>query len=199
MISEVMKNDNCIRILTALFNKCLETQLLPSTWLQAMIAPVPKNASSDPRVPLNYHGISLLPVISKMFSALVGSRVGGFRPNRSGMDHIFTLCDLLRIRKHQNQETFCAFIDFLKAFNCVNHEFLMYKLAINDIVGRMLGIIRSMYSEPLSCVNVAARLTDWFQVGAGVCQGDSLSPTLFALSMNDLAHDIKEAQQGVYI
>ncbi len=113
VVNEVMKNDVCIKVLTALFNKCFDIGLLPSQWLKAIINPIPKNLNSDPRVPLNYRGISLLPVISKMYTALVGTRVGGFlekndilvneqngfRPNRSCTDHIFTLYDLLRIRK----------------------------------------------------------------------------------------------------
>ena len=71
-------------------------------------------------------------VISKMYTALVGSRVGGFleanellvdeqngfRPGRSCVDHIFALHDLLRIRKSKGMETFCTFIDFQKAFDC---------------------------------------------------------------------------------
>ena len=76
--NEFMKNDQCIRILTELFNTCFTLGLLLSSWLKAVINPIPKNLSSDPRVPLNYRGISLLPVISKMYTALVGSRVGGF-------------------------------------------------------------------------------------------------------------------------
>ncbi len=213
IVSEFLKNRVCIDALTALFNKCHETGLLPSNWLRALISPIPKNLSSDPRVPLNYRGISLLPVVSKMYTALVGDRVGGFleendilvneqngfRPGRSCVDHIFVLHDLLRIRKANNMETFCTFIDFQKAFDCVNHEFLLYKLSQNGITGRSYQSIKSMYRSPLSCVNIGGKLTNWFPVRAGVRQGDSLSPTLFALFINDLAVEVSEANLGVMI
>ncbi len=52
----------------------------------------------------------------------------GFRPDRSYLDHIFTLCDLISIRKGRKEDTFCAFIDFQKAFDYVDHEYLLYKL-----------------------------------------------------------------------
>ena len=57
--------------------------------------------------------------------------------------------------------------------------------------------IKTMYYSPTSAVQLNGRLTDWFSVRSGVRQGDSLSPTLFALFINDLATEIKEAKLGV--
>ena len=125
LVYEAFKNNLSIKVLTQLFNYCLASGLLPTTWLQAIISPIPKSSSSDPKIPLNYRGISLLPVTSKLYSGLLAQRVGGylekgqvlvnkqngFRPDRSCVDHIFTLCDLLRIRKEAKLETFCGFID----------------------------------------------------------------------------------------
>ena len=182
LTNEILKNELCIGILTRLFNYCLETGLLPTPWLKAVIKPIPKNSKSDPRVPMNYRGISLMPTISKMYSALLGNRVrdlletnqvlvneqNGFRANRSCEDHIFTLCDLLRIRKQNKEETFCAFINFQKAFDSVNHEYLLHKLLNNGIVGKMYNVIKSIYTQPVSCVNINRHLTDWFPIRAGV-------------------------------
>ena len=112
-----------------MFNFCFDSGLIPRTWGRAIINPIPKSASSDPKVPLNYRGISLLPVVSKIFTGLMATRVGGFleahnllaneqngfRPDWSCIDHIYTFNDLLRTRKGLGLETFCSFVDFQKA------------------------------------------------------------------------------------
>ncbi len=210
---EVLKNDISAEALTGLFNRCLMEGMIPHTWVRGIINPIPKSASSDPRVPLNYRGISLLPVISKLFTALIASRVtdfleannilaneqNGFRPNRSCLDHIFTLCDLLRTRGAGKQDTFCSFVDFQKAFDYVDHNFLLHKLLLNGIDGCVYNIVKAIYSAPESCVLVNDRMTDWFPVKSGVRQGDSLSPILFALFINDLASDLNKARLGVDI
>ena len=211
LVYEILKNDQCCRILTELFNSCLRTSLLPTEWLKAVIRPIPKNRTSDLRVPLNYRGISLMPAIGKIYSALLGGRVrrflekheilvneqNGFQPNRSCVDHIFALDDLLRIRKSTKEETFCSFIDFRKAFDYVDHEYLLYKLWQNGICGSTYRSIKTMYSKPISCVNVNGMLTDWFNVNSGVRQGDTLSPTLFALFINELAERVNSAKIGI--
>ena len=56
-----------------------------------------------------------------------------------------------------------------------------------------------MYSNLASCVCVNGRLKDWFQQTAGVRQGDTLAPTLFAIYINDLAIEVKAQNTGVKI
>ena len=93
-------------------------------------------------VPLNYRGISILPVISKLYTATLNKRLNiftenndtivneqnGFRAGRSCLVHIFVLQNTLRIRNQLNSETYCAFIDVKKAFDFVDRDFLLYKL-----------------------------------------------------------------------
>ena len=109
------------------------------------------------------------------------------------------LCDLLRIRKGLNMETFCSFVDFQKAFDYVNHRFLLHKLLENGRDGNIYNIVKEIYRRRESCVLVNDRITDWFPVKSGVRQGDSLSPILFALFINDFASDLHKLGKGVSI
>ena len=104
IIYESLENTTVTMALVRLFNECLFSGFIPSVWRKAIIFPIPKAGNSDPRVPLNYRGISLLPVISKLYTAGLSNRISsyfektntlaneqnGFRPNRSCLDHVFT-------------------------------------------------------------------------------------------------------------
>ena len=77
LVYEVLKNPVSVRALTVLFDKCLKSSLIPRTWARGIINPIAKSASSDLRVPLNYREISLLPLVSKLYMALLSERIGG--------------------------------------------------------------------------------------------------------------------------
>ena len=80
-----------------------------------------------------------------------------------------------------NQDTFLVFIDFRKAFDFVQHEFLLHKQRNKDITGSIYHVIKNLFHQPVSCVCVGNWLTDWFPMSTGVRQGDSLSPVLFSI------------------
>ena len=213
IVYDVLKNEPSAIVMTALFNMCFETHLVPDIWVQALIHPIPKSSLNDPRIPLNYRGISLLSVISKLYTSALNTRLNGylesnefivneqngFRADRSCLDHIFVLHNTLRIRNQLNNHTFCAFIDFKKAFDLVDRDALLYKLRNIGISGNFYYAIKSLYANAKSCVRVNDKVTTWFDVTSGVRQGDSLSPTLFSVFLNDLAQEIKDTDSGVMI
>ena len=102
------------------------------------------------------------------------------------MDHIFSLTEIARNRINRNEPTFAAFIDFRKAFDFVDRTYLFQKLKLKGILGRMLNAITSMYKNTMSRILLENFLTDWFITQNGVRQGDTLSPTLFAIFIDDL-------------
>ena len=114
---EAFKNSSCIKYLCQLFQLCFDTGKTPLCWNDAIIVPIPKSKTSDPRFPLNYRGISLLCTGAKLYTSLLNKRLvdylkkyslyadeqNGFRANRSCLDHVFSLTtivktDFLKIR-----------------------------------------------------------------------------------------------------
>ena len=57
-----------VKLLTKLFNICLETSLIPSPWTHAIMNPISRCSSNDKLIPLNYQGISLLSTTSKLIT-----------------------------------------------------------------------------------------------------------------------------------
>ena len=95
------------------------------------------------------------------------------------------------------QDTFLAYIDFQKAFDSVDRNFLLFKLSKIGITGQFYQAISSMYSNPKSRIMLNEFETDYFDCPIGVKQGDCLSPTLFAIFINDLAEEIKASNVGL--
>jgi hypothetical protein len=210
--NEAFKNENAKHLLHNFFNLCFKSGLNPTDWDFSDIKPIPKK-DKDPREPLQNRCISIICCVAKLYSRILNSRVqkylesneilveeqNGFRSCRSCIDHLFVLVTVLRNRKLSGQETFLSFIDYKKAFDSVERHLLLFKLSEIGIVGNMYRAISSLYSNPRSRVILNEYETDFFQCPIGVKQGDCLSPTLFAIFINDLATEIKASNIGLQL
>ena len=87
-----------------------------------------------------------------------------------------------RKKKRQFQKIiyFC-FIDYAKAFDCVDHNKLWKILKEMGIPDHLTCLLRNLYAGQESTVRTGHGTTDWFQIGKGVHQGYILSPCLFNL------------------
>lgn len=211
--SEVLKNDTSIFILHSLFNVCFQSGQVPTLWSKSIINPIPKSSSNDPRDPMSYRGISLAATMYKMYTSILNDRIvkwtednglivdeqNGFRKNRSTVDHLGSLTNLIDTRKKNRKSTFCAFIDFRKAFDSINRNLLWKKLTDIGMSSRMLSAVRSLYHNVTSCVRLNGMFSDWFNVNTGLRQGCSLSTILFNIFINDLATSLKNLNKGVDI
>ena len=83
-------------------------------------------------------------------------------------------------RKSKKNIYFC-FIDYAKAFDCVDHNKLWKILQEMGIPDHLIRLLRNMYAGQEATVRIGHGTTDWFQIGKGVYQGCILSPCLFNL------------------
>ena len=83
-------------------------------------------------------------------------------------------------QEFQKNIYFC-FIDYAKAFNCVDHNKLWKTLKEMGILDHLTCLLRNLYAGQEATVRTGHGTTDWFQIGKGVCQDCILSPCLFNL------------------
>ena len=90
----------------------------------------------------------------------------------------------------RNGNFYVAYVDFSKAFDTVQHPILWNILLSSGVKGRMIRILKSMYSTIKACVGCGSSCTEYSDCLQGLKQGCLLSLTLFSLFINELAHDM---------
>ncbi len=105
----------------------------------------------------------------------------GFRKGRGTRDQIANIHWIMeKAREFQKNIYFC-FIDYAKAFDCVDHNKLWKILKEMGIPDHLTCLLRNLYAGQEATVRTGHGTTDWFQIGKGVRQGCILSPCLLNL------------------
>ena len=99
------------------------------------------------------------------------------RNKRSNYQHPL---DHKKAREFQRNIYFC-FIDYAKAFDCIDHNKLWKILKEMGIPDHFTCLLRNLYADQEAIVRTGHVTTDWFQIRKGVCQGCILSPCSFNL------------------
>ena len=121
-----------INIYEKLFNAIFDNGIMPSSWLIGMIKPNYKN-KGDKFDPKNYRPITIVSCFGKFFNAILNGRLNefseslsvlsenqsGFRQGYSTSDNTFTIQSFFEILKCKKKKMYCAFVDFMKAFDTV--------------------------------------------------------------------------------
>ena len=98
----------------------------------------------------------------------------GFRKGRGTRDQIANICWA------KKQECFrkkiFGFIDYAKAFDCVDHNKLWKILKEMEIPDHLTCLLRNLYAGQEATARTGRGTTDWFQIVKGICQGCILSP-----------------------
>ena len=84
-------------------------------------------------------------------------------------------------KKQESSRTYLWFIDYTKAFDCVDHNKLWRILKEMGIPDNVTFLLRNLYAGQEATVRTGHETVEWFQIGKGVRQGYILSPCLFNL------------------
>ena len=103
----------------------------------------------------------------------------GFRKGRGTRDQIANIfCIIEKAREFQKN---ICFINYAKAFDCVDHNKLRKILQKMGIPDHLTCLLRNLYAGQEATVRTGHGTTGWFEIGKGVHQGCILSPCLFNL------------------
>ena len=94
---------------------------------------------------------------------------------------IGNICWIIKKAREYQKNIYFCFIDYAKAFDCVNHNKLWKILKEIRIPDHLTCLLRNLYAGQEATVRTGHGTTDWFQTGKGVGQGCILSPCLFNL------------------
>ena len=210
IFAELIKSspDDFINFITSFFNCILNTGEIPDSWGISIIYPIYKKGNCDD--PNNYRGISLIDIVSKLFTSAVTARMNsylnkndllggeqvGFRSGHSCMDHVYLLTSIIDLTLTEGRRLYATFIDYEKAFDRVNRSILWSKLYNLGINGKVLRIVKNLYAKTKAQVHVNVELSDFFPCTVGVRQGDTLSPILFDIFLNDFENFVADRTRG---
>ena len=107
----------------------------------------------------------------------------------------------LKKQESSRKNIYFCFIDYAKAFDCVDHNKMWKILQEMGILDHLICLLRNLYVGQEAKVRTRYRTTEWFQIGKGVCQDCILSPCLFNLYAEYIMQNARldEAQAGFKI
>ena len=151
----------------------------------SVFIPIPKKGNA--KECSNYCTIAFISHTSKVMLKILQARrqqyvnhelpdvQDGFRKGKGTRYKIANICWIIgKAREFQKNIYFC-FIDYAKAFDCVDH-IKLWKILIPDY---LTCLLRNLYAGLEAMVGTRHGITDWFQIGKGVHQCCILSPCLF--------------------
>ena len=123
----------------------------------------------------------------------------GFRNGRGTRDQIVNIHWIIEKAGEFQKNTYFCFIDYAKAFDCMDHNKLWKILQEMGIPDHLTCLSRNLYAGKEATVRTGHGTTYWFQIGKGVPQGCILSPCLFNFYAEYIMRNagLEETQAGI--
>ena len=122
----------------------------------------------------------------------------GFRKGRGTRDQIANICWIIEKAGEFQENIYFCFIDYAKAFDCVDHRNLWKILQEMGIPDHLTCLLENLYAGQETTLRTGHGATNWLQIRKGVHQGCILSPCLFNLYAEYIMRNsvVEEAQAG---
>ena len=206
---QILKED-AMKVLHSICQQIWKTQQLLQNWKRSLFIPIPKKGNV--KECSNYCTIALISHASKVMLKIYHTRLqqymnrelpdgqSGFRKGRTG-DQMANICWIIKKARDFQKNIYFCFMDYAKAFDCVDHNKLWKILKEIGIPDLLTCLLRNLYASQEAPVRTGHGTTNWFQIGKGVCQGCILSPCLFNLYVEYFMRNagLEEAQAGIKI
>ena len=194
--------------LAALFNVLLTIRYVPESFKTGYTVQFTKGPDKDIRIPSNYHGISLLSNVSKVFEKLILKRLlkvislnplqGGFREGLSCCHTSFILQEAIQSIRDSKRKAYVDFLDAQKAFDTVWHEGLFVKLIRSGVPRYLLELLRNWYSHSSCLVLWNGASSRKVSIKQDVRQGGILSPFQYSVFVDELLDILVSSQHGAF-
>ena len=144
----------------------------------------------------NYRGITLTSIAAKIYNALLRNRIepkidnilrknqNGFRRNRSTTSQILTIRRIFEGVRAKHLQATLLFVNFTKAFDSIHRGEMKQILQAYGLPKETVAAITILYSNTKVKVRSPDGDTEYFDIVAGVLQGDTLPPYLFIICLD---------------
>ena len=205
---QILKGD-AVKVLHSICQQIWKTQQWPQDWKRSVFIPITKKGHAKEYS--NYRTIAVISHASKVMLKILQARLQqyvncelpdvqtGFTKGRGTRDQIANIHWIIK-KAREFQKNIC-FIDYAKAFDCVDPNKLWKILQEMGIPDHLTCLLRNLYAGQETTVRAGHGTTHWFQIGKGVRQGCIWSPCLFNLYAEYIMRNtrLEEAQAGIKI
>lgn len=204
IVSELLKygGEAVVTSLTDIIKEVWKTEKMPTPWSTGIICPIHKKG--DVGRCENYRGITLLDTAYKVLTTIINNKIKeqsnkkigeyqcGFREGRGTTDQLFVVRQIMEKCFEYDIDLHVLFVDFKQAFDSVKRCKIIQAMKDLEITPKLINLAMMTMENSKARVKINNKMSDPFEVTAGVKQGDGLSTTLFIITLHKAIRDIDQ-------